>query len=112
MASGHVGQSQQSHGAPDSLVPLRTGNQPIRGFVAVALSSVRSALDSLVHPRTEGNQGLPNGASTASKSLGAIKDSLAHGAGYQAFFEHSTASRTCNHAIAFLDRDSSLCFEL
>jgi hypothetical protein len=54
----------------------RTRNQPIRGFVAVALFTIRSGPDSLVYPRTEGNQGLPNGAPTAPKSLGAIKGTL------------------------------------
>jgi hypothetical protein len=34
---------------------------------------VRCAPDNLVHPRTEGNQSLPNGAPTAPNSLGAIK---------------------------------------
>jgi hypothetical protein len=38
--------------------------------------SVRCALDSSVHPRTEGNQSLPNGAPTTPRSLGDIKGPL------------------------------------
>jgi hypothetical protein len=38
-----------------------------------ALFTVRCAPDSPVHPRTEGNQCLPNRALTAPRSLGAIK---------------------------------------
>jgi hypothetical protein len=38
-----------------------------------ALFTVRYAPDSLVHPWAEGNQGLPNGAPTAPRSLRAIK---------------------------------------
>jgi hypothetical protein len=70
---------QWSLGAPDSPVPhnrrssARTGNQPIRGFVVVALCNVWCAPDSPVHPRTKGNQGLPNGAPMAPRFLGAIK---------------------------------------
>jgi hypothetical protein len=37
------------------------------------LLTVRCAPDSPVHPRTEGNHGLPNGAPTAPRSLEAIK---------------------------------------
>jgi hypothetical protein len=57
---------QWSLGAPDSPVPhtgrssARIGNQPIGGFVVVALCSVWCASDSPVHPRTKGYQGLPN----------------------------------------------------
>jgi hypothetical protein len=51
----------------------RTGKQPIRGFCARALFTVRCAPDSSVHPRTEGIQSLPNGAPMAPRSLGAIK---------------------------------------
>jgi hypothetical protein len=40
------------------------------------LCSVWCAPDSLVHPRTEGNQGLPNGVPMAPRSLGAIKGPL------------------------------------
>jgi hypothetical protein len=40
--------------------------------------TVRCALDSPGHPWTEGNQGLPNGAPTAARSLGAIKGTLWH----------------------------------
>jgi hypothetical protein len=40
------------------------------------LCSVRCAPDSLVHPHTEGNQGLPNGVPTAPMSLRVIKGSL------------------------------------
>jgi hypothetical protein len=39
-----------------------------------ALVIVRCARDSPVHPRTEGNQGLPNKEQMASLALGAIKD--------------------------------------
>jgi hypothetical protein len=53
--------------------PPRTGNQPIRDFVAIALFTVRCAPDSLVHSRIEVNQSLPNGAPTAPRSHGAIK---------------------------------------
>jgi hypothetical protein len=74
---------QRSSGAPDSPVPLlddpvppRTRNQPITRFSACALFIVRCAPDSSVHPRTEGNQSLPNGAPTASRSLRTIKGTL------------------------------------
>jgi hypothetical protein len=64
----HTGRS----GAP------RTGKQPIRGFRAGTLFIVRCAPNSPVHPRTEGNQGLPNGAAMAPRSLGAIKRTPRH----------------------------------
>jgi hypothetical protein len=54
-------------------MPSRTGNQPIRDFVAIALFTIQYAPDSHVHPRTEGNQGLQIGAPTALRSLRAIK---------------------------------------
>jgi hypothetical protein len=38
--------------------------------------TVRCAPDSPVHPRTEGNEGLPNGVPMARRSLGAIKGPL------------------------------------
>jgi hypothetical protein len=43
------------------------------GFEVIALFTVQCTLDSPVHPRTEGNQSLPNGAPMAPMSLGAIK---------------------------------------
>jgi hypothetical protein len=46
---------------------------PTRRFSAYALFTARCAPDSPVHLRTEGNQGLPNGALMAPRSLGAIK---------------------------------------
>jgi hypothetical protein len=61
----HTGQS----GAP------RTGNQPTRGSLprpARTLFTVRCAPDDPVHPRSEGNRSLPNGASIAPSSLGSI----------------------------------------
>jgi hypothetical protein len=82
-ANCHVGQEQRSSGAPDGPVPPtrrpgapRTGKQPIRGFCARALFTVRCAPDCPVHLRIEGNQGLPNGAPTAPRYLGAIKGTL------------------------------------
>jgi hypothetical protein len=75
-ASYHVGRGQRSSGAPDGPMPSRTGNQPIRDFVAVALFTVQCAPNSPVHPRTEGNQGLQIGAPTTPRSLGAIKGTL------------------------------------
>jgi hypothetical protein len=87
MASCHVGRGpsngQVVHwtvrcSPPDGLVPPRKTNQPIRDFVVVALFTVWCASDSLVHPQTEGNQGLPNRAPTASRSLGDIKGTPRH----------------------------------
>ena len=80
-ASCHVGRgptvkwSTGQSGAPllDGPVPPKIGNQPITRFCARALFTVRCAPDSLVHPRTEGNQSLSNGVPMASRSLGAIK---------------------------------------
>jgi hypothetical protein len=37
------------------------------------MCSVRCASDNPVYPRTEGNQGLPNGVPMAARSLGVIK---------------------------------------
>jgi hypothetical protein len=80
VAAATLAEGQRSSGAPDNSVPPpdgpvppRTGNQPIMRFCAHTLFTVRCAPDSPVHPRTEGNQGLLNGAPTAPRSLGAIK---------------------------------------
>jgi hypothetical protein len=84
MASCHVGlgptvkwRTRQS-GAPYRTVQCPTeqessklGDSPSRP--ARALFSVRCVPDNPVHPWTEGNQGLSNGAPTAPRSLGAIK---------------------------------------
>jgi hypothetical protein len=50
-----------------------TDNQPITRFSARILFTVRCAPDCPMHPRAEGNHGLPNGAPAAPRSLGAIK---------------------------------------
>jgi hypothetical protein len=69
---------QQSIGAPDSLVPP-TGqsgapqNRKAANHMIRSRCTVHCAPDSSVHLRTEGNQGLPNGALMAPRSLGAIK---------------------------------------
>jgi hypothetical protein len=52
----------------------RIGNCPIKDSVVVALFTP----DSPVHPRIEGNLGLPNGAPTAPRCLGAIKRTPRH----------------------------------
>jgi hypothetical protein len=75
---------QRSSGTPNSPVPhtgrsgapqnRKAANQGILyPRPARALFTVRCAPDSPVHPRTEGNQGLSNGAPIAPRSLGAIK---------------------------------------
>jgi hypothetical protein len=71
-------EDQRSTWALDSLVPPRTGNQPIRDLIAIAQFTVRCALDSPAHPQTEGNHGLWNGAPTAPRSLGATKVTPRH----------------------------------
>jgi hypothetical protein len=74
-------EGQRSSGAINSLVPHwtvrcpKTGNQPITRFSTLAQLTIRCAPDSPVHPPTEGNQSLPNGAPMAPRSLGAIKRS-------------------------------------
>jgi hypothetical protein len=75
-ASGHVNAVQQSTGALDSLVPPEAETSQSRDSLLrpmCVLFTVRCALDSLVHPRIEGNSGLLNGAPTAPSYLGAIK---------------------------------------
>ena len=70
---------QRSSGAPDSPVPLEAETSQSGDSLSCpmrALFTVRCAPDSPVHPRTEGNQGLPNGTPTARSSLGAIKGTL------------------------------------
>jgi hypothetical protein len=57
----------------DGPVPPRRENKPIKRYIVITLCSVRCAPDCPVHPRIEGNQGLPNGAPMAPRSLGAIK---------------------------------------
>jgi hypothetical protein len=52
-----------------------------KGLVAATVGFTKQGRESrtvhcLVHPRTEGNQNLPNGAPTAPRSLGAIKGTL------------------------------------
>jgi hypothetical protein len=64
---------QKVHRTVQCPMKKKVANQ---NLVIVALCSVRCAPDSPIHPRTEGNQGLPNGAPTAPRSLGAIKGPL------------------------------------
>jgi hypothetical protein len=78
MASGHVGRGPTITWCTGRSGAPRTGNQQIRDFVVVALFTVRCAPDSLVYPQTEGNQCLPNGATTAPRSLGAIEGTHRH----------------------------------
>jgi hypothetical protein len=76
IAIGHVSADQRSTGAPDSLVPPEVETNQSGDFfpcLGHVLFTVRCAPDSPVHPWTEGNNGLPNGALTASSCLGAIK---------------------------------------
>jgi hypothetical protein len=80
---------QRSYGAPDSPVPphrnvwcpteeeTNQSGDSLSRLVHV-LFTVRCAPDSSVHQRTEGNNGLPNGAPTAPSSLGAIKETPRH----------------------------------
>jgi hypothetical protein len=57
-----------------------------------------------VHPRTEGNQRLPNGRWTAPKSLEAIKGPpRCHGVVHQALLEHTTTPRLHDHAESRLE---------
>jgi hypothetical protein len=65
---------QRSTGAPDCPVPptRRSGAHQNRKATNHAIHS-RCTVHCPVHPRTDGNQGLPNGAPTAPRFLGAIK---------------------------------------
>jgi hypothetical protein len=72
-----------------------------------ALFSVRCASDSLVHPRTEGNQSLPNGAPTTPRSLGDIKGPLRRHGAEQKHTLSIITLRLHDHAVDSIDRDFS-----
>jgi hypothetical protein len=79
---------QWSTGAPDSPVPYtgqfdapqkrKPANHRTLSCPGRVLFTVWCAPDSPVHPRTEGNNGLPNGAPTAPSCLRAIKGTPRH----------------------------------
>jgi hypothetical protein len=72
---------QWSNGAPDSPVPLEqeiSQSGDSLPHPACTLFTVPCALDGPVHPWSEGNQSLPNGAPIAPSSLRAINGTPRH----------------------------------
>jgi hypothetical protein len=64
-----------------------------------ARCSVRCALDSLVHTRTEGNQGLQNEEATTPLALGDIKGPLGVWSCSQEYQEHTDTPIQHNHTF-------------
>jgi hypothetical protein len=110
MASCHVGRGPTVTWCTGRSGAARTGNQPSTRFSVAALFTVRCAPDIPVHPRTVGNQSLPNGAPMAPRSLGDIKHTPRRMQHYtQASFEHPKTPRHCDHARALIVWDSGKC---
>jgi hypothetical protein len=88
--------------------PLEQDSRQSRDSAPRALFTVRCAPDSPVHPRIEHNQGLPNRAPTAPRSLGAIKGTSWH---MELHTKHSLNILQCrdstNTQLFHYDRDLS-----